>query len=252
MSKKEFDIVAIAPHPDDAEIFCGGALASAHERGHRTAIIDLTRGELASNGTVESRAEEAEQARITLGVDERINLRLPDGGLDGRTRENEQLTALVKAIRELKPKLLLIPFFEGRHPDHRAASELSRNSVFFSGLKKFLPEIEAHRVPSVLYYQLRFSFKPSLVLDVSATYEKKRKAIACYSTQVKRAESTNETLLNSPLSLRGIESRDMYYGAMIGAEFGEPFYSDTPLRLEDPMNVVHQDATPVLFQGSLT
>lgn len=245
------DILAISPHPDDAELFCGGLLASATAAGQKTAIVDLTKGELSTNGSPESRAKEAASASEVLGLSNRINLGLPDGGIHANAGfDSDQLAVLVDALRELKPKLLLLPFKEDRHPDHRAASELSRQAVFFAGLKKYSGKkyLAPYAVPASIYYQMRFSFRPSFVVDVSESYQKKSAAIACYQSQVERTKETGETLINAPLSLKAIEARDMYYGAMIGKQYGEPYYSESMLAVKNPLELVGQEL-PLLFPG---
>ena len=246
------DILAIAPHPDDAEIFCGGLLAKAALAGKKTAIIDLTRGELSSNGDIETRAAEAEKASIALKLSTRINLGLPDGALNATGGiASEQIATLVDAFRSLKPQLVLIPFLgEGRHPDHKSAGELATQAAFFATLKKFKANknLAPHTIGMLLQYQMRFSFKPSFVIDVTACYDIKRIAISCYHSQVQQKNNSSATLINAPLSLSSIEARDKYYGAMIGTGYGEAYYSESMLSIEDPLAIINSNSS-FLFPG---
>lgn len=225
------DLLAIGPHPDDVELSCGGWIAAAAARGQAVAIIDLTRGELATNGTVEERAEEAAAAAKTLGVRVRENVGLPDGGLsavDGAQRD-----ALVEALRRHQPALLLAPWIEARHPDHAAAGQLARQAVFFAGLRKHRPELGAPWRPTrLIHYPQRHEIRPDFVVDISAHVATKHAAIACHVTQFGPGEPT---MINRPLGLRALATRDAYWGASIGVEAGEPYLLGAPVPLTDPV-----------------
>jgi len=250
-TKTRCDVVVFAPHPDDAELCCGGTLATLAAQGHRVAIVDLTRGELASNGTPETRAEEAAQASAALGLAHRENLGLPDGFLTADAGygtaaadagAGTALARLVETLRRLKPSLVLAPWRQARHPDHRVTSELVRRAVFFAGVRKFGgPDAAApHTVARTLFYQMRFVFTPSIVVDVTEALDAKRQAIACYGSQVTRQDSDVATLANAPLGQTALQARDQYYGAMIGRPAGEPFAAEAPVAARDLL-ALHRD-----------
>ncbi len=242
----QIDVLAYAPHPDDAELFCGGLLAKlARQYGYRTAVVDLSRGELSTQGTLEIRAAEAAQAAEILGLSHRENLELPDGGI-GRPQEggnasrveDSQLGRVVLSLRRLRPEVVLAPYHADRHPDHNGASRLVTEAVFFSGLAKFLPETAPFKPRALFYYQLRFAFRPSFVVDISQVYDAKLAAIRCFRSQIERSAehaSPLPTLVSSALSVSSISARDEYYGAMAGVRFAEPYFVRAPVLLDDPV-----------------
>ena len=237
------DVVAFGPHPDDVEIFCGGVMITLADRGYRTGIVDLSRGELASQGTVDERAREAEAAAVILGVAVRENLGLPDGFIDP-SPDSPHLPIAVAAIRRLRPELLLLPWVEERHPDHAAASALMTRAAFFSGLRNFgtpgrLPSFAPRQV---FYYEMRHRMTPSVVVDTSKAWERKARAIACHASQVTRKDASAATLISSPLAIEAIEARDRYRGSTIGVRHGEALYSPQAMGLVDPL--AHIRANP--------
>ncbi|MCB9729563.1 MAG: bacillithiol biosynthesis deacetylase BshB1 [Deltaproteobacteria bacterium] len=248
--------LALSPHPDDVEMCCGGLLALLASRGHRVGVLDLTRGELASNGTPETRAEEARAAAEVLGLTLRENLGLPDGFIDasGGARDaasaaESQLGRLVEAIRRLRPELVLAPHAHARHPDHVAASALATRAVFFAGLARFetAPARPRHVVRKLVHYGMRGAFEPSFVTDVSAVYPLKQRAVACYGSQVRRGAADQPTLANARLGEAAWEARDRYYGAMIGVAHGEPFRVHGALALADPVAHFREGSDALFF-----
>jgi N-acetylglucosamine malate deacetylase 1 len=251
------DVLAFAPHPDDAELFCGGTLLKLAALGYRSGIIDLSRGELASQGSVELRNIEADKAAAVLGLSLRKNLDLPDGCI-GRCNldpadPNSQIAKVTAAIRFYRPELVLAPYPADRHPDHTGAGELLQRALFFSALEKYQSDSSAPFQPrGVLYYQFRYAFRPTCICDISLFYQQKLEAIGCYQSQIQRSGETPLAfgpLISSPLSLASVQARDAYCGAMIGAQCGEPFYSPSPLALEDPLAYFRSrgSAQPLLF-----
>lgn len=236
------DALAIGPHPDDVELFCGGTLVRMAQRGHRVGVLDLTEGEMASNGTVEARREEAERAAQILGLVSRENLRLPDGGLS--EADPAQVTAAAAALRRLRPELLLVPWTVARHPDHAAAGQLMRRAVFAAGLRKLDCEGEPFRPRQVLTYQMRHRFRPSFVVDITPALEKKAEAIACYQSQVQPGPDGTKTLIGSRRALSAIEDRDRYYGSTIGVGAAEPFLLEATLGLVDPVRHFRDNPFP--------
>ena len=237
------DVLAFSPHPDDVELFCGGVMVRCAQLGHTTGVVDLTRGELATHGTVEERAREAEAAGRVLGLRFRENLGFPDGFIDPRGG-GLQLERAVEVLRRRHPEIVLLPWIEERHPDHAAAGALLTRAVFFAGLSKFKTEPPHERsVPrQVLYYEMRFRMPASFVVDTSSAWEKKREAIGCHASQVTRRPGETPTLVGSPMALSAIEARDRQHGSRIGVAFGEALRSASTLGIADP--VAHFRANP--------
>jgi bacillithiol biosynthesis deacetylase BshB1 len=229
-----FDVIAIAAHPDDAEAACGGLLLKLSRRGYRVAICDLTRGELASNGTVAERQQEAERAAGVLELAGRINLGLPDGGLVGD--DPEQQRAVVHLLRQSKPALLIAPHEASRHPDHAAATLLARRAQFFCGVHGYDASLPAVDRP-VLVRALDFHPmpQPAFVVDIQAELDAKLEALRCYASQFVRGPGRAATLLNDTAYLRRIETNARAYGQLVGCAAGEPYALDAPPRLDDPV-----------------
>jgi bacillithiol biosynthesis deacetylase BshB1 len=230
------DLLAIFPHPDDAELGCGGTLAKAATAGHRVAIVDLARGEMASRGTVELRAEEAQRAAKVLGVSCRENVGLPDAGLrnDPETREK---VALV--IRRFRPRVVIAPALEGRHPDHRVAAQLVRDACFVAGLAKIAPEVPKHRPLKILHCLThRQDFvRPTFVVDVSAELPRKLEAIRCYESQFSGLTQAGEVYPNGEPLEEIIQHHAAYYGSLIRRRYGEPFFTTEMMAVDDIMSL---------------
>lgn len=226
------DLLAIAPHPDDAELLCGGTLLRAADLGRKTAILDLTAGELGSRGTPETRRAEAEQAAVVLGLRERRNLGLPDARI-----QNDEATRgrLVEALRELRPRTVILPYFEGRHPDHRVAAQLGYDTCYLAGLKNYPAAGQPHRPAKVLWtlaYR-EHAIKPSFVVDTSAVFERKLEAIRCYASQFDDVQAMGE-LFPAEVSLYElVRIQDAHYGSLIRTAYGEPFHTRETMRVED-------------------
>lgn len=232
------DLLAFGAHPDDVELSCGGWLALAASRGQRVGVVDLTRGELATNGSPEVRAREAAAAAEVLGLCHRQSLGLPDGGLSAA--DPVQIDAVVATIRELQPALALVPATEARHPDHEAAGALLRRAAFLAGLVRHRPELGApFRPQRLIVYPQRHEVVPDFVVDTHAAIEAKIEAIACYESQFGAGVAT---LLNQPLGVGSFLARDRYWGATIGVSHGEPYQLGGPVPLSDP--VAHFAAHP--------
>ncbi len=240
MSNEHLELLAVGPHPDDVELFCAGTVIRSVQQGHRVGVLDLSEGELASNGTVQQRRAEAKAAAKVMGLHHRSNLGLPDGGIE--TSEPEQIQAVAKALRALRPKVLLVPWTQARHPDHAAAGHLLKRAAFAAGLAKFECEGEPHRVQQVLHYQMRHRLRPSFIVDTSAAAELKLKAILCHRSQVQPGADGVATLVGSKRVVRAIQARDQYYGSMIGVDYGEPLLAENTLGIADPLK--HLDDNP--------
>lgn len=213
------DLLVFGPHPDDLEIGLGGAIARETKAGRQVGLCDLTRGELGSNGTPDGRIKEAETAAHVLGAAFRENLGWPDGGIDDTP---DQVRSAVELIRRHQPRAIAIPFAHDRHPDHVAASRVLTVAAFKSGLRRYDTGQPAWRADWICQYFINDSVTPSFVIDVSDTYDTKRQALACHSSQLAPSgRDAVPTRLTHSTFAQLIESRDAQFGALIGVAFAE-------------------------------
>ena len=225
------DILAISAHADDVELTCAGTLVQMHERGYRFGILDLTRGEMGTRGSAEIRAKESQRAAEILGAEFRETLDLGDGGL--RTGREEELL-VIDVIRREKPRIVMTPFPEDRHPDHRRAGALVADAAFYAGLRKLETAHPAHRPQQTVFFGTFEIQKPIFVVDVTPAIEKRRESILAYKSQFHDPTSTEpETMLSQKGFLEMIEARLRDFGALIGTEFGEGFVTRRPPRIGD-------------------
>ena len=229
------DVLAFGTHPDDLEIACGGTLILLATRGYQVGAVDLTRGELGTRGTEKIRAQETAAANQHLKVCMRENLGIPDGRVE-KTKEN--LLKVIRNIRQHRPRLVLAPYWEGRHYDHIHASHLVAEAAFYSGLSKIETGQESFRPFRVLFYVSRVAYQPSFVVDISETFEAKMQAVRNYRSQFYNDHPTGgrdepETMISTPLALEALETMSRYYGAMIGARHGEPYLMRETLEIPD-------------------
>ena len=213
------DLLVFGPHPDDIEIGLGATVARHTAEGRRVGLCDLTLGELSSNGTPAERQIVAAEAGRVLGAAWRENLGWPDGGISPTP---ELVQSAVEMIRRHRPRTLAIPYWQDRHPDHVAASEVLTLAAFKSGLRRYETGTDAWRPDWVCYYFINDSAPPSFVVDVSAHYERKRIALACYRSQfAPSAGGAVATRLTAPTFQTLVESRDAQFGALAGVAFAE-------------------------------
>jgi bacillithiol biosynthesis deacetylase BshB1 len=227
------DILAFGAHPDDVELAASGTLIRAARGGARTAVITLTRGEMGTRGTPETRAAEFDAASAIMGLAHREMLSLPDGRLAADERSKE---AVIREIREHRPRIVLLPWEEDRHPDHVATSRIVQEAAFQSGLRKIDTGQEPHRPAELVYYMSSWEFAPSFIVDVSDFIEEKRRAIQAYGTQVYNAlpgVSAPSTLVSSEHFLELLFSRMAHDGHLIGRKYGEPFRIRGLLEVKD-------------------
>lgn len=232
------DILAIAAHRDDVELTCGGTLARAARAGHRVGILDLTEGETGTRGSAELRAAEAERAARTLGVAVRRNARLRDAHLQN---DEASRAALVQLLRELRPRVVILPFPIGRHPDHRIASELGRDACYLAGLAKYAPApgAEPHR-PFKILYALAYRedpVKPSFVVDISDTFDAKMAAIRCYASQFDGAKAAGEIFPTGQDLYELIRVQSAHYGSLIRTAYGEPYFTHETVAVDDVLTL---------------
>jgi bacillithiol biosynthesis deacetylase BshB1 len=221
------EVLAFSPHPDDAEIGCGGALALAARRGLRVGVVDLTEGERATRGTPPDRVLEREEATRGLGLSERIALGLPDGEL-GPSRQ--MVAAVVEVIRDTRPRIVLAPNTVDRHPDHEAAARLVRQACFEAGLSG-VGSGALHRPAHQFSYMAHSPFDPSFIVDISSVWEQKRAAVASYRSQFSPDGGGPQTALSGGGFLELLEVRARWFGAMIGERHGEPYLCRGPVPL---------------------
>jgi len=233
------DILAIAAHPDDIEQTCGGTLIRMAERGYRTGGLDLTAGDMGTRGTPDERLAEAEVAARHLRLDWRGNLRFPDARLENTL--SARMTLAVK-IRELRPRVVILPYWEGRHPDHYRASELGYEACFLAGLKKLDEYSDPHRPYKVIYASLYANVTPSFVVDISAQFEARMTALLSYASQYGSqgdgAHDDGRGLFPQEQEIRerlGAIAR--FYGNLIGVKYGEPFVVKETMQVDDIVNM---------------
>ena len=230
------DLLAIAAHRDDAELTCGGVLAKAAKAGGEVGILDLTQGEMGTRGTAEIRAMEAERARKVLGIAARENLGLPDAAI---VNDTPTRVKLVEAIRRLRPRVVIAPALEGRHPDHRAAAQLVRDASFLAGLAKFSPGLEKHRPHKILHclsYRQDF-IRPSFVADISEEFEQKLEAVRCYSSQFEGVTQAGEVYPTGEPLEDVVRHNAAYYGSLIRRRYGEPYFMTEMVAVDDILSL---------------
>ena len=229
----KIDVIAFSPHPDDAEMGCGGILLKLKDQGYRTGIVDLSRAELSTNGDLDTRKKETEKASKILGLDVRENLGLEDGNIKN---DFDSRLKVINAVRKYRPRLALIPFRWDRHPDHENSYKLLKDSIFISGLRKFNTELDFHRPHIVMSYMLHYEFKPSFIVDISRYYKKKLEAVSEYRSQFYASkEEKPGTHMTSKYFFDVINSRHKCLGLKIRSEYGEPYYIEFDIRIEDPL-----------------
>ena len=226
------DLLAIAAHPDDVELTCAGTLAKMSRQGYATGIVDLTNGEMGTRGDPAMRLRESQEAARVLGVATRIRAELPDAHLHNTDPTRR---VVVELIRMLRPRVVILPFPVGRHPDHRVTSELGRDACFLAGLKKYSAQGEAHR-PEKILYALAYRedpVKPSFVVDISEEFETKLKAIRCYASQFDGLDSAGEIFPTGQALYELVRVQNAHYGSLIRTAYGEPFMTHETVRVDD-------------------
>jgi N-acetylglucosamine malate deacetylase 1 len=215
-----FDILAIAAHRDDVEQTCGGTLLKMAECGRRTAVLDLTQGEMGTRGTLEDRAREADEAARILKVSWRRALDIPDGRVEN-TYDNRLKVARV--IRELRPRVLILPYWQARHPDHATASVLGYESAFLAGLAKLDLGVPPHRPYKIVYASLYADVRPSFVVDISAQFDTRFAALMAYRSQYQDREQGSKLFPREAEIRERLAAMAGFYGLLAGVRYAEPF-----------------------------
>ncbi|HLG97367.1 MAG TPA: bacillithiol biosynthesis deacetylase BshB1 [Bryobacteraceae bacterium] len=227
---RPLDILAIAAHPDDVEQTCGGTLIRMAEAGYRTGVLDLTAGDMGTRGTPELRLEEANAAAECMLLKWRGNLRWPDARLENTLTARMSLAG---EIRNLRPRVVILPYWEARHPDHYRAAEIGFEACFLAGLKKLDEQTPPHRPQKILYSALYANVTPSFVVDISAQFERRMQALFAYQSQYgEAAEGANLFPQQQEIQER-LASIARFYGNLIGVRYGEPFVVKETMRVDD-------------------
>jgi bacillithiol biosynthesis deacetylase BshB1 len=255
MSQTPLDILAIAAHRDDVEQTCGGTMLKAAQRGQRTGILDLTQGEMGTRGSAEDRAREAADAAKILGAVWRGALDIPDGRVEN-TWENRLKVARV--LRETRPRVVILPYWKGRHPDHYTCSILGYEACFLAGLSKLdcsaavpaaptLHDSESrrdagatlapHRPFKIIYATLYYDMRPTFVVDISSQFEQKLASIFAYKSQFSDQQAGKDLFPAHDEIRARVESMARFYGALGGVTYGEPFLQKEVGLVEDLMAI---------------
>ena len=224
------DVLALAAHRDDVEQTCGGTLLKMAEVGHRTGILDLTQGEMGTRGSAEDRAREAEAAAAILKVSWRRALDIPDARVEN-TWENRLKVAGV--IREVHPRVVILPYWKGRHPDHYTCSTLGYEACFLAGLSKLDLSGKPHRPFKIVYATLYYDIRPSFVVDITNQFEKRLESVYAYKTQFTDQEAGRSDF-PAQAEIRGrVEAMARFYGMLAGVKYAEPFLQKEVGLVED-------------------
>ncbi len=226
------DVLAIAAHPDDVELTCGGTLLKMAQQGYKTGILDLTAGEMGTRGTPETRAKEAALAAKILKVSWRGCLGVPDSDVQP-TRQNKM--RLAQHIRDLRPRTVILPYWEARHPDHYHASTLGYEGCFLAGLKQLPLDGEPYRPFKILYATSFEGMPPTFIVDITKQYATRHRAILAYGSQFRPAKSERKQRVF--LAIDELDNRmellARNHGALIGVKYGEPFLQKEPMAVDD-------------------
>jgi bacillithiol biosynthesis deacetylase BshB1 len=227
----EIDLLFISAHPDDTELSCGGTIVKAVKDGLRVGLLDLTRGEMGTRGTPAIRKREAQSSARILGALFREQLDFHDGGL---LTGPEQETELIDIIRATRPRLVFTPYPDDRHPDHTRAGRLVTEASWYAGLKSLKRKLPAHRPQTTIYYIQNYQRPASFVVDVTAAWKTKMRAIAAFKSQFHDPKSKEpQTFIARPEFIEMIEARGRHFGELIGAKYGEAFVTKQPPRVDD-------------------
>jgi bacillithiol biosynthesis deacetylase BshB1 len=228
------DILAIAAHRDDVEQTCGGTLLKMADLGHSTGILDLTKGELGTRGTAKDRAREAEAAAQILKVSWRQALDIPDGRVEN-TWENRLKVARV--IREQQPRVVILPYWKGRHPDHYTCSTLGYEACFLAGLAKLDLEGKPHRPFKIVYATLYYDIRPTFVVDITEQFEGRMQSLLAYKSQFTDQEAGRSDFPPQAEIRERVVAMASYYGMLAGVRYAEPFLQKEIGLVEDLLSV---------------
>ena len=224
------DVLAIAAHPDDVEQTCGGTLIKMAEMGYRAGVLDLTGGDMGTRGTPEQRIAESDAAGKHMLLKWRGNLHMPDARLENTLPVRMTLAA---KLREVKPRVVILPYWEARHPDHYRASEIGFEACFLAGLKKLAEDSQPHRPFKILYSSVYAEVKPSFIVDISGQFERRMTALLSYTSQYGEAIEGGTLFPNEQEIRDRLGAVARFYGNLIGVKYGEPFVVKEAMQVED-------------------
>lgn len=234
-AETQLDVLAVFSHPDDAELTMAGTLLKLKSLGHRTGVLDMTRGEMGTRGTPEIRAKESLDAAGILGLDARLNLEQPDAHI---ALSDESRTKMVRVLRQRRPKVVFTSHWDDPHPDHAVTARVVREAARLATMRRYdeASSLDAIKMPAIAHAVYSRLIVPSFIVDVSEFVEGKMKAIHAYTSQFYSAESKEPaTRISDPAFLQQMEWRMRYYGSLIGVAAGEAFYVREALNVEDPI-----------------
>jgi len=234
-AETQLDVLAVFSHPDDAELTMAGTLLKLKSLGYRTGVLDMTRGEMGTRGTPEIRAKESLDAAGILGLDARLNLEQPDGHI---ALDDDSRTAMVRVLRQCRPKVVFTSHWDDPHPDHAATARVVREAARLATMRRYdeAASLDAIKMPAIAHAVYSRLIVPSFIVDVSEFAEGKMKAIRAHASQFYSAESNEPTTrISDPAFLQQMEWRMRYYGSLIGVAAGEAFYVREALNVEDPI-----------------
>lgn len=231
---RALDVLAIAAHPDDVEQTCGGTLIGAAELGYRTGVLDLTAGDMGSRGTPDLRVQESQEAARQLLLAWRQNLRWPDARLENTISARMTLAGV---IRRLRPRVVILPYWTGRHPDHYRASEIGYEACFLSGLQKIEEDTPPHRPFKILYSSQYANVQPSFVIDISRQFDQRMSALFSYVSQYGDSDQASGLFPSHDEVRERLTSVARFYGNLIGVRYGEPFVVKESMQVADIVNM---------------
>lgn len=217
----QLDVLSITAHPDDTELTCGGTVIKMVNAGYKVGLLDLTGGESGTRGNAALRSRESNRASKVMGIIHRENLGLPDAGLED---SRDYKLKIAQKIRELRPRTVILPYWEGRHPDHYTTGRIGYEACFLAGLKNLKLEGKPHRPYKIIYASMYVpSVRPTFVVDITAQFERKLKAILCYASQFSSRKDTQNLFPDIADLRERVGGLARHFGLMIGARYGEPY-----------------------------
>jgi N-acetylglucosamine malate deacetylase 1 len=231
---RPLDVLALAAHPDDVEQTCGGTLLKMTEMGYRTGVLDLTAGDMGSRGTPDLRIEESKRAADHLSLSWRQNLRLPDARLENNISVRMTLAGVIRRVR---PRVVILPYWTGRHPDHYRASEMGYEACFLSGLKKLEEDTPPHRPAKILYSSLYANVTPSFVVDITRQFERRMLSLFSYASQYGDSDAASDLFPSHAEVEERLSAIARFYGNLIGVKYGEPFVVKEAIQIDDVVSI---------------
>jgi len=228
---KNLDAIFFSAHPDDVELSAGGTVIALVKAGYKVGIVDLTQGELSTRGNLKTRSIETKNASKIMGIHARENLKIADGNIENSEKNRKKI---IEVVRKYRPKIVFAPYPKDRHPDHVNASRLLTESFFYAGLSKIKTKSASYRPAKIFYYAQHSDIPISFIFDISDSYEEKIEAIKCYQTQFFTGDIKGpQTYISGKSFSDNHEARAIQWGFQIGVKYGEPFYTESDLKITE-------------------